>query len=136
MLPKSVNGLFTTYNTSLSLIDGLINYVATARLFMEINTTFAINPIFQLLLTQQILYVSMNGDQILPAIGEHAINKFGEYFTVISEGEVNIILFSKAALMAFSIVCLIGGLVFGKCLDRANQEVLDFYHLIRLWDVC
>jgi len=136
MLSKAINGSFITYNTSLSLIDGLLNYVATARLFMDINKVLIVNPIFQLLLTQQIQYVSMNGDEILPSIGENVINKFGSYFTIISEGEVNIILFSKGGLMAFSIVCLIGGLFFGKYLNKTNQEVLDFYHLIRLWDVC
>lgn len=110
--------------------------MATARLYMDINPLFTASPIIQLLLTQQIQYISINGDEILPAIGENVINKFGSYFRVISEGEVKVILFSKGGLMAFSIICLIGGLVFGKYLNKTNQEVLDFYHLIRLWDVC
>jgi len=84
-LSKAVNGTITTYNNTMTIIDGLEDYIACGRLFMVVNEAFLGYPVFGLLLTQQIQYIGLNGDEVLPAIAENAINKFGNYFNSISE---------------------------------------------------
>ena len=41
-------------------------------------------PLRGIILTQQVQYIALNGDYILPSIAQNVINKFGSYFTLIN----------------------------------------------------
>ena len=81
------------------------------------------------------IYIISNGDETLPSIAQGVFFQFKDYSSYRTEKSINQILVIKAGLMVFCVLCLTLIIMVGRHLNKKQNEVLELYQKIKIWDI-